>query len=165
MDGAHITGIDGIQVVIIGGPGHAGEDHGYGRLLFLSTDFSSTGFRSLVLEAVMKILKWRARPISVFSGNYIYLITPDEVRYVESDRRTLHIHASSLIDTYATITQFRELVPSHFIQCHKSYLVNIDFIKAFTGDRIILLTGESVPVSQRRKHAVREQILRFSKGL
>lgn len=132
---------------------------------FLPDGFDSADLKSAVSNAVMHILKWVRRPISVLGGNYIYLISPEEIRYVESDRRVLHIHTANVVDTYATIAQFARLLPGQFLQCHKSYLVNLDFVKVFTGDRILLATGESVPVSQRRKRLVRDLILEFTKRL
>lgn len=132
---------------------------------FLDDTFDSGDLKAAVGNAVMRILEWVRCPISVLGGNYIYLISPEEIRYVESDRRILHIHTANVVDTYATIAQFARLLPGHFLQCHKSYLVNLYFVKVFTGDRILLATGESIPVSQRKKRFVRNLILEFTKRL
>lgn len=128
---------------------------------FLSTD----RLKHVLVQAASHIVEWVNRPLCVSAGNIVHLIAPSEIRYVESDRRVLHVHAATTIDTYATIGRLVELLPSSFVQCHKSYLVNLEYVSAFTGERIILVTGESVPVSQRRRIATREAIARFGRAL
>ncbi len=52
------------------------------------------------------------------------------------------------------------LDPDIFIRVHKSYVVNLEFIKRFhTKDHIIVLKdGTEIPVSQRRKPNVIKQL-------
>lgn len=59
------------------------------------------------------------------------------------------------ITTSKTLKHFEEILPSElFFRIHKSYLVNMNFIKRFTrGDEqfVELITGQKLPVSIRKK--------------
>lgn len=61
----------------------------------------------------------------------------------------------SSITTSKTLKHFEEILPSElFFRIHKSYLVNMNFIKRFTkGDEqfVELITGQQLPVSIRKK--------------
>ena len=61
----------------------------------------------------------------------------------------------SSITTSKTLKHFEEILPSElFFRIHKSYLVNMNFIKRFTkGDEqfVELITGQKIPVSIRKK--------------
>lgn len=62
----------------------------------------------------------------------------------------------SSITTSKTLKHFEEILPSElFFRIHKSYLVNMNFIKRFTkGDEqfVELITGQQLPVSIRKKN-------------
>lgn len=116
-------------------------------------------------RAVLQLTGQAGLPIIVPSGNIMYVLDPGEIRYIESNLRVLHIHARMTVTLYATITQFGALLPGYFLQCHKSFLVNMKFVKVATRDRIILLTGESIPISQRRRNNVRQHLHAFIRGI
>lgn len=47
-----------------------------------------------------------------------------------------------------------------FVKTHRSFLVNMNYITDFNGNHL-LLNGESIPVSVRRKVEVMNKIIRF----
>lgn len=61
----------------------------------------------------------------------------------------------SSITTSKTLKHFEEILPSElFFRIHKSYLVNMNFIKRFTKGNeqfVELITGQKLPVSIRKK--------------
>ena len=147
-----------VQPVSPGEPGCPPAGGG-DEALFLRLD----RLKGALVRAASRIIEWENRPLCLIAGNLIHLVVPDEIRYVESERRVLHVHAATTIDTYSTLARLAELLPPSFVQCHKSYLVNLEFASAFTGDRIILVLGESIPVSQRRRAHTREAIMRYAR--
>lgn len=135
--------------------------HGEEGFLHLRID----RLKEALVGAVGRIVEWVNKPLCLTSGNIVHLVSPQEIRYVESERRVLHVHAATRIDTYATLERLGELLPSSFVQCHKSYLVNLEYVSVFTGDRIILVSGESIPVSQRRRALTRERIAGYARSV
>lgn len=131
----------------------------------LTLPYEHEDLERVVLGAVLDIDEWLYRPVCIRSEGVTYLVSPNEIRYVESALRVCHVHALRTLDTYATISQFERALPDSFVHCHESFLVNLSFVSAFTGERIILLTGESIPVSTRRHLVVKEAIKRFAHQL
>ena len=43
---------------------------------------------------------------------------------------------------------FSDQLGQKFLKCHKSYVVNIDYILEFCSKEITLITGEKIPVSK-----------------
>jgi two-component system LytT family response regulator len=63
-----------------------------------------------------------------------------------------------------TIKEFEELLADHgFIRVHKSHLVNMHFVKALKDGNIVLLNGDTTPVSRRRQHQVVGALKQYSR--
>ncbi len=66
-----------------------------------------------------------------------------------------HLTSGSSITTSKTLKHFEEILPSElFFRIHKSYLVNMNFIKRFTKGNeqfVELIMGQKLPVSIRKK--------------
>lgn len=66
-----------------------------------------------------------------------------------------HLISGSYFTTSKTLKHFEEILPYElFFRIHKSYLVNMNFIKRFTKGNeqfVELITGQKLPVSLRKK--------------
>lgn len=107
-------------------------------------------------DASIKALidQWRERPLCFKSNGELIIVIPRDISYVESRGRLLKIHLIGVeepVSGYFTIRRLRQLLPTSFVQCHKSYLVNLAHIFKLSGDAVVLRSGEMVPVSQRRR--------------
>lgn len=88
-------------------------------------------------------------------GGGTRLIDPMSISYVESNLRILHIHtAQGVVDTYMRLSEFKTLVPHIFVQCHKSFLVNLDAVLAYKRNQLELADGSVIPMSRSQYKAV-----------
>ncbi len=79
-----------------------------------------------------------------------YTIAVDEILYLESHRNTLTIHTlGEKIKQNSTIKEALQRLPGKFIQCHKSYIVNLNRAFSIASDFITMDTGEKIPVSKK----------------
>lgn len=53
---------------------------------------------------------------------------------------------------------------ANFIKPHRSFLVNYSFISALEKDSVLLLSGESIPLSRNRSEEIRHQFIRLMNG-
>ncbi|HEU0110612.1 MAG TPA: LytTR family DNA-binding domain-containing protein, partial [Flavisolibacter sp.] len=60
--------------------------------------------------------------------------------------------------TLATLKSVQSLLPKQFIQPHKSWLVNTDYITAVEGN-LLLCGQQKVPISKYQKEEVLQKIL------
>ena len=61
---------------------------------------------------------------------------------------------------------FRSLercVDRRFFRCHRSYLVNLDYVRGCHGGQVLLPRGEAIPVSRLREQDLTRALLRHMK--
>ena len=80
-----------------------------------------------------------------------------EIIYLESNAHKVYIH--TLNNTYSVYDQLSALfpqLPSNFIQCHKSYAVNMDKIKRIENHHIILSDNTCIQISKSHCNKVKD---------
>lgn len=75
-----------------------------------------------------------------------------EVIKRESENRKL------TVDTYGSFEDYRSHLTKHFCQTHRSYIVNLNYVRSLQGNSLILFSGEIIPISRNFKNAVSRQI-------
>ena len=80
-------------------------------------------------------------------GNYIYYKHKDEPKYILKRDRLKNVYT--------------RLQKHHFVQTHKSYLVNMAMIKDVSWKEISLKDGSKVPLSRKHKEAFRNAYQTF----
>lgn len=85
-----------------------------------------------------------------------------EIFYFENEgRKTLvfSLHGNSVVNE--RLEDIRRTFPSYFMNCHKSFTVNMNEIRRFEKSSIILTDGSEIPVSKARYAEAREQYFRY----
>lgn len=115
------------------------------------------------VQRALRLLESRkADGIVVQQGGGFHILSPQSLLYVESHGRVLRIVTDSeVLETYDKIDHFAFKLDKRFLQCHKSCLVNMDRVKRYCGDSFLMCDGATVPVSQSRRKAVRQQFLDY----
>ncbi len=95
-----------------------------------------------------------------YSGGSI-CVRKKRIKYIESNGRKLRFHKTDgVAECYGKLDEMEKMLGGGFLRCHKSYISNMGYIKAFIGMKIELVTGEELPVSRsclanaRDKHTV-----------
>lgn len=82
--------------------------------------------------------------------------------YLESRGHTVTIHTQSeTVTVYERLEKLRPLLPEGFIQCHKSFLVNMRHIRRFLPQDILLDTHAQIPVSRSKYALTKETYFRY----
>lgn len=85
-----------------------------------------------------------------------------EIVYLESLGHTVTIHTQSeTVTVYERLEKLRPLLPEGFIQCHKSFLVNMRHIRRFLPQDILLDTDAQIPVSRSKYALTKETYFRY----
>lgn len=133
-------------------------DHAY----LLPREANLGDVRTGLACATKRLRKWGERPFLLHARGGERLIVPRRVSYVESDRRIVCVHEpGEVIEAYGKLSDVRRLLPDRFVQCHKSFLVNMGFVDKVDKESILLTTGDRVPVSQRRRAQTRASLHEF----
>lgn len=130
------------------------------HVYFLLKPFDRADLFDAVDKALANLAVEATKPIAVSVGGNVIRVVPDKIDFVESDRRKIRIHsAGETVETYGSLARMASLLPASFIQCHKSFLVNMDSVSELRADEIVLASGDRVPVSQKRRKYVKEALL------
>lgn len=90
------------------------------------------------------------------------------IEYVENSYRKLEVHLTdgdmlkSLFIRQSFEGEVQELAEkSNFLQVHKSFLVNLDYVKRLDADGILMESGALLPVSRSRAAKAKREYLLF----
>lgn len=93
---------------------------------------------------------------SVSFGNKNYIIDYHSVLYVESfkNNQLFHCTDNSTITVYSTMKKLVEKLPPYFCRCHKSYVVNMDFVTGYEPYNFTVSDEIKIPIPPKRYKTV-----------
>ena len=104
--------------------------------------------------------------LSVHADRKTHLVKLSNIIYLESAGEYVRLH---LADGTKLVTLFRlknmetELQSSQFMRVHRSYIVNLNYVKGYARGRVYLSNDEYVPLSANYRDQFREFL--DSKGI
>ena len=92
-----------------------------------------------------------------------YKICTAEIKYIEVQKKNMLIHTinKDFEVVYSLEKIEKDLKLDKFIRCHKSFLINLDYVENIKVNTAILESKEEVPVSRYRYKEVKEKFLKF----
>ena len=93
------------------------------------------------------------------------VVDADRIEYLESERRKLRLHTDGgVMEVYCSLADAQAMLPEGFVRCHKSFVVNLADVVEIGKDDILAKSGSRVPMSQKRRHEVKEALLDYLKA-
>lgn len=94
-----------------------------------------------------------------------------QIEYIENSSRTLEAHLTNgkIIKSIFIRKSFEEEISEliqeqQFTQVHKSFLINLKYIRKLSKNNVIMESGKNIPVSQKRATVVKKEYLSFFSG-
>lgn len=89
-------------------------------------------------------------------------ISPDMVVFCEAVGKKTHMHMrDKVIVCNSGISAVKNMLPEEFVFCHRSYIVNMRYVRSIGKTDIMLDSGEKIPLSRRLYKEVNERFIRF----
>lgn len=120
-------------------------------------------FREVMDRAVGQVLQQEHDILVLMHHTKLQRIDIRHIFYVESHKNNLLIHTQdgNLI-TKGKLDDFESKLPEDtFIRIHKSYLVNIRFIRQHVKNEVQLVTGQYLPISRSHAETVRASLVDY----
>ncbi len=115
-----------------------------------------------IQRALSLLERKKTHGIAIQKGGSIHIVDEASLLYIESHARVIRIITDAeVLEMYSTIEQFSCRLDKRFIQCHKSYAVNIERVKQFRGDSFLMENNAVVPISQSKRKEVRRRFLEY----
>ena len=94
-------------------------------------------------------------------GSSHEVIFLSRIVYCEVQGRKLYVHLSdgTVTDYYQKLEAFIQQVDGRFFRCHRSYLVNLDFVNGCGDGQVRLIQDWKIPVSRLREQALTQALL------
>ncbi len=97
--------------------------------------------------------------------NCYQTIKLEEIYYCEVINRKLYLHLQNeVIEYYGKLQEIQKQLDKRFLKCHRSYIVNMDYIKKYESLILTMQNGEKVPVSRLQQKEFIEKMLYYLKG-
>ena len=121
------------------------------HIYFLLKPVDEQNFNKAIAKVQKKLEEMSKKQLLVKNRNTVAYIPYEDIIYIENSGRKVRIQTvDSLIETYMSIEALSETLDSRFIHCHKSYIVNMDCIKAKNKNMFVLKNGYEISISQSR---------------
>ncbi len=122
-------------------------------------------FKRTVDRAIKALTREIDKSIVIQKGMSCDIIPLSQVIYCEVQGRKLYIHQSNgtIVDYYNKLEDFERRVDGRFFKCHRSYLVNLDYVRGCKAGQVILAQGNVIPVSRLRERDLTQALLRHMK--
>ncbi len=103
-----------------------------------------------VFNATMERFMRQYRPRSLFLGDRLFVM--DDIVYAESSLKIVSFYFKD--GTVAEVREKLDVVESHllersFLRCHKSYIVNMNYVVRVEGGSFVTTLGRIVPMRQK----------------
>lgn len=89
----------------------------------------------------------------------------DHIIYCEIINRKIYLHLKdkTVIDYYDKIKTLEKKLDNRFFRCHRSYLINLQYLKTYKSETAYLTNNEEIPVSRLRKDEFSLAVLQYMK--
>lgn len=93
------------------------------------------------------------------------IIAFDDIVFCEViDRKVyLHLASSEVVDFYERIENLETKLDSNFFRCHRSFLINLKYLKSYKNGIAYMENGTEIPVSRLRSKEFSNVILQYMK--
>ena len=119
-------------------------------------------FQKAVARAMESLRQAKATGIAVQRGGTIHVVSSVSLLYMESRGRVVRLCTDEeILESYDKLDTLTGQMDERFLRCHKSYVVNMDRVRQFQGDRFLMENGVEIPISQSRRKDVRQRFLAY----
>ena len=126
---------------------------------FLRKPLGYEEFRMEMRDAVSFTSKEKDASVTFKSGADLLKIRVRDIHYVETDGHKILLHTTAgPVSIAMSMSEAEKLLPSDFLRCHVSYLVNYARIRQLDYSSLILEDGEVLPISKHRRKAFVEEL-------
>ena len=132
---------------------------------FLVKPLKTDRFRRTMDRALRSLKQRTLKQILIRRGNSCEIIPLAQIVYCEVQGRKIYIHQNdgTVIDYYDRLEELERRVDGRFFRCHRSYLVNLGYIRGCNAGQIVLPRDERIPVSRLREQNLTQALLQYMK--
>lgn len=125
--------------------------------------------KPIKLEKIIKVLE---RFLAMRPEEVSYLILEvegeavrfalNQIVFLEANKRDILIHTQEdSVTIRMSLAEVAELIDDRFVQTHRSYYVNLEFVTHLLKQEVQLSTGETIPLSRRQAKIMQAAFIEY----
>lgn len=115
-------------------------------------------------RAVAKMKENENRSLFIQTKNWCKAVKLEDIYYCEVMNRKIYLHTKNgVVEYYCKLEKVEKQLDYRFVRCHRSYLVNLDYLKEYSSVGITLENGERVPASRLRHQEFMKAMMLYMK--
>lgn len=119
-------------------------------------------FKEAMEYALADVVNNDARYLVFSSKGVVSKLNIKSIYYIESDLRKIIVHtANTSVESYGKLDLLLPMLDRSFLHCHKSYIVNMDYVEKLDDKEFLLSNGIAVKISPRRYKESKEGFIRY----
>lgn len=105
----------------------------------------------------------QAQRLVIKQRGSVWTLPYKQIYFIESVLHHIRIYtAENVVELYATMSETYEKLPPNFCRCHKSYVVNMDYIRRIDKEGVLMEAYEKpVPISRLKARDVLERYMTY----
>jgi len=132
---------------------------------YLLKPYSSSDINSLLKKIFNKLESEKSTSIVVKESGKLTKIEIHNIQFLESIKHMIYFHLRdfSIISCYGTINEFSDLLLSdeRFVRCHKSFIINMNFVKSLSSSYFIMQDKVIIPISRQSFKQIKNAYIDF----
>lgn len=127
---------------------------------YLLKPFTRSEFNSNFERAVRNYIE-SFKTVSFLCDRLEFRLYQKDLEFVESTARGSYLHAKGeTLRTSKLIAEFAKelLQEEYFLQCHRSCIVNLNFVAKVESDHVLMKSGEKAPLAMQNRQAFKKAV-------
>lgn len=132
---------------------------------YLVKPLDADRFRRTMDRALRTLERRAAERVVVRRGTCCEVIPLTQIVYCEVQGRKVYLHQTdgTVTGYYDRLEALERRMDGRFFRCHRSYLVNLEYVRGCGGGQAALPGGVKIPVSRLRERELAQALLRYMK--
>lgn len=119
---------------------------------YLTKPIPKDAFENTLKKAITSIDKEKQKSLSIKIGSTIQTVQYKDILFIESTAKTLNLHIAKnkIMSFYFKLDDLeKQMNDKRFLRCHKSFLVNMDYVSSLENSSFKLADNTQISVTQR----------------
>lgn len=156
---------DAVQIVFITGyPDYIGEGYEVSALHYLMKPVGKEKLFTVLDRAISNLQKKRKAVMLPVDGE-LRRVQVEDIKYVEAFSHSVSVvTVAGIYELRKALSEMEALLGEDFVRCHRSYLVNLQFVSGLSKTRVSLDDGMEIPLSRSAAASVHRAFVSYYKG-
>jgi DNA-binding LytR/AlgR family response regulator len=141
---------------------HCTDVYDVAHIYFIPKKSIEENFPRAFKKATAAISELDKKVLLVKNRDIITKVRYCDILYIENDARKIKVKTvAGVEETYESIDKLGQTLDERFVHCHKSFIVNMDFVKYMEKKAFHLKTGEVVFISQTKFADTKDKFISY----